>query len=133
MEDTTSNTSNTLKIYNIKSSDDIDINGILYFIPDKYISNTCTYLSTECKQLYKFIIAMYLDLLISTHKIDNIIQITLLHMNESIKTADKLICYITTGCLYISYITNIEKQILNRIPEALIVKHNPTIIEKIDA
>ena len=44
----------------IKATDDIEINGNIYFIPDKYIENR--FLSYEYKKLYKFLLAMYLDL-----------------------------------------------------------------------
>ena len=37
----------------IKATDDIEINGTIYFIPDKYIENK--FLSYEYKKLYKLI------------------------------------------------------------------------------
>ena len=117
----------------IKSTGDIEINGRVYFIPEKYISNTIINLGFEFKALYKIIIAMYLDLLIVNNKIESIITINKTHMNDACNSASKIICYITTGKLYISHIGYIENQILAKIPDYLYHKINPNIIEKIDA
>ena len=58
------------KIKKITASNDIEINGVVYFIPDKYLGNALFYLSNEHKNLYKYIIAMYLDTLIMSKKIN---------------------------------------------------------------
>ena len=114
----------------LKASDDIEINGNIYFIPDKYIENK--FLSYEYKKLYKLILVIYLDLQILSKKIDNITSITKLHISNSLVVVDKLISYIYCGKVYITNLTSIEKMILEKIPETLIQNINPHIIEKID-
>ena len=116
----------------IKANNDIDINGIVYFIPDKYLGNAISYLSNEHKNLFKYIVAMYLDTLIMTNKIENISKINKTHMNDSVFCAEKLLSYIMMGKVYITNMTNIEKIIIAKIPEYLIQKTNPNIIEKLD-
>lgn len=114
----------------IKASSDIEINGIVYFIPDKYIENK--FLSNEYKKLYKILLALYLDLQIKTNKIKNITSIDKLHINNGIIIVDKLISYIFNGKIYITNLTLLEINILEKIPEELIHNINPNIIEKID-
>ena len=128
-------TTNSSKLINIKANNDIEINGRIYFVPDKYIGNAQSYMSSEHKSLYKIIFSMYLDALITNHKIENISRITKIHINDACIFSDKLISYITTGKTYIeNYITLsiLEKTILDKIPEYLFQKINPNIIEKID-
>ena len=114
----------------IKASNDIEINGNVYFIPDKYIENK--FLSYEYKQLYKLILVIYLDLQITNNKIENIKSINKIHINNAIIIVDKLISYIFCGKIYITNLTTLEKNILDKIPENLIQNINLTIIEKIE-
>jgi hypothetical protein len=117
-------------ILKIKINDDIEINGIVYFIPDKYIENK--FLSYEYKKLYKLLLAIYLDLQLKHNKIDNITSINKIHMNSGIIIVDKIISYILTGKIYITNLTSLEKCMIDKIPESLIQNINPNIIEKID-
>ena len=114
----------------IKASDDIEINGNIYFIPDKYIENK--FLSYEYKKLYKLLLVIYLDLQIVNKKIDTITSISKLHIANGIIIVDKLISYIFCGKVYITNLTTLEKTILEKIPETLIQHINPQIIEKIE-
>jgi hypothetical protein len=118
------------KVVKIKSNTDIEINGRIYFIPDKYIDNK--HLSIEYRKLYNIIIALYLDTLINSKIINSITKITKTNFNDAIRTADKLLNYIATGKIYISHLTNNDKIILDKIPESLIFNINPNIIEKIE-
>lgn len=118
------------KITKIKASNDIELNGRIYFIPDKYIENT--FLPVEVKKLYKFCFAMYLDMLITNNKIESITNITKTHITNAIQSSDKILNYIMTGKIYIVNISLIEKNIIEKIPESLLNKINPNIIEKID-
>ena len=117
-------------IIKIKINDDIEINGIVYFIPDKYIENK--FLSYEYKKLYKLLLSLYLDLQLKHNKIDNITSINKIHINSAIIIVDKIISYILTGKIYITNLTSLEKYMIDRIPESLIQLINPNIIEKID-
>ena len=120
------------KIKKITASNDIEINGVVYFIPDKYLGNALFYLSNEHKNLYKYIIAMYLDTLIMSKKIDNISKITKKNLDDAIFFSEKIMSYIIMGKVCITNLTTTEKTIFSKIPEYLIQKSNPTIIEKID-
>ena len=122
--------SSKMSVTKIKASNDIEINGRVYFVPDKYIENT--YLPIEFKKLYKFCFAMYLDMLITNHKIENISKITKIHITNAIQSSEKILNYIVTGKVYILNISLIEKNIIDKIPESLLLKINPNIIEKID-
>ena len=77
------------------------------------------------------LLVIYLDLQIKTNKIENIINITKLHINNGIIIVDKLISYIFNGKVYTSNLTSLEKIILEKIPEELIQKVNINIIEKL--
>ena len=112
----------------LKLCDDININGRVYFLPDKYIENK--FLSYEHKKLYKFILALYLDLQITTYKIESIKSITKTHINNGIIIINKLMSYITTGQVSYIHLTSLEKTILNTIPEELINTINPNSVEK---
>lgn len=120
------------KMIKIKASSDFEVNGRIYFIPDKYMNDTIIHLGCEFQELYKIMIALYLDLQISNNKITNISKITKSHLMDSLISSNKLISYITTGSIYISHLTSIEKQIIEKIPEYLINIINPRCIEKLD-
>jgi len=133
LDNTNTNTNtNTNKIIKIKVNNDIELNGRIYFVPDKYIGNAISYLSIEHRYLYKIIFALYLDSLITNNKIENISRITKIHINDAILHSDKLISYIISGKTYIVNLSIIEKLILDKVPEYLLQKINPNIIEKID-
>ena len=112
----------------LKLCDDININGRVYFLPDKYIENK--FLAYEHKQLYKFLLALYLDLQMTTYKIESIKSITKTHINNGIIIINKLMSYITTGQVSHIHLTSLEKTILNTIPEELINTINPNSVEK---
>ena len=130
MTDTRNDTKHKNNTLKIKATDDIEINGRIYCLSDKYIENK--FLSYEYKKLYKLLLVIYIDLQITTYKIENIKSITKTHINNGIVIVDKLISYIFIGKLYISNLTTLEKTILNNIPEELIQKINLNIIEKIN-
>ena len=118
----------------IRANTDIEINGRIYFVPDKIIGNAIFYLSSEHKSLYKIIFAMYLDSLITNYKIQNISRINKNHINDANICSEKLISYILTGTLVFANLSLsiIETEILEKIPEYLLQNLNPNIIEKIE-
>jgi len=130
MTDTRNDTKHKNNTLKIKATDDIEINGRIYCLSDKYIENK--FLSYEYKKLYKLLLVIYLDLQITTFKIENIKSITKTHINNGIIIVDKLISYIFTGKLYITHLTALEKSILNTIPEELAQTINLNIIEKMN-
>lgn len=122
------NNTNTNTTTKLKLSNDININGRVYFVSDTYIENK--FLAYEHKQLYKFLLALYLDLQITTYKIESIKSITKTHINNGIIIINKLMSYITTGKVSNIHLSGLEKTILNTIPEELINTINPNSIEK---
>ena len=54
------------------------------------------------------------------------------HLMDAIEIIDKIISYIITGKLYIENVNSIERDLILSIPETLIYKLNPNIVEKID-
>jgi hypothetical protein len=113
---------------NIK--DDIEINGRIYFIPDKLIEHD--HLGFEYIKLYKFILASVIDRHLEKDPTKNITQITKLLLNNYIQSADKIFSYIITGKINIIHLSNIETDIINKLPISLIPKLNPNIVERLE-
>jgi hypothetical protein len=113
----------------IRLMDEIELNGNIYYIPNKYLEHN--FLPVEHIKLYKFIIVLFLDNHI-TNKPG--IMITKPIINNFVTAADKLFSYIITGKLYINImtLTNIEKQIIEKIPGYISNQLNTTIIEKLE-
>jgi hypothetical protein len=118
------------KTVKIRTNSDIEINGRIYFIPDKYTDDL--FISSEYKKLYNIIIALYLESLITNGNISNISKISKNHFAEAVKTADKLVNYLATGKIYIASISPIDKELLDKIPESLTFNINPNIVERIE-
>ena len=114
---------------NVKNNEDIQVNGIVFFIPEKYITNQ--FLFAEHKKLYKYLLATYLTKFIK-YKNMTINDLNKKNISDAIESIEKIITYITTGKMYIQSITGLEKEILLSIPESLIYKINPNIVEKIE-
>lgn len=110
------------KIINI---DEFIINGRIYIIPDKYIEHL--ELPYEYKKLYKFILASLID-----KNITNITNITKILLNQYIIICDKLFSFIITGKLNTIQFSNMETELINKIPVSLIPKLNPNIIERLE-
>jgi hypothetical protein len=143
---------NSKKDYkNIRHTDDIELNGKIYYIPDKYLENS--FLPLEQRKLYKYIIALFLDNYLNKYSdkhtdihIDNntdnhtekkyrekktLNKAIFLHY---ISLTDKIFSYLVTGKLYIntSGLSTIEKQIIERIPQNLVNQLNLMIVEKLE-
>ena len=117
----------------IKITDIVDINGRIYFIPDKYVE--LDNLSFEHCKLYKFILASVIDVNLEAGKITDITKITKTILNNYCNTAEKIFSYLITGKLNkltIITLSLIETSIINTIPIALIPKLNPNIVERLE-
>jgi hypothetical protein len=114
----------------IKITDIVDINGRIYFIPDKYVE--LDNLSFEHCKLYKFILASVIDVNLEVGKITDITKITKTILNNYCNTAEKIFAYLITGKLNIITLSEIETSIINKIPIALIPKLNPNIVERLE-
>lgn len=114
----------------IKITDIVDLNGRIYFIPDKYVE--LDNLSFEHCKLYKFILASVIDVNLEVGKITDITKITKTILNNYCNTAEKIFSYLITGKLNIITLSEIETSIINKIPIALIPKLNPNIVERLE-
>jgi len=111
-------------------SDDIELDGRIYFIPDKYIEHK--YLGIEHIKLYKFILASIINNHLIRKILQNITLLTQTNINNYIQICDKIFSYIITGKINtIIQLTNMDKDIINNIPTKLIPKLNLHIIETI--
>ena len=115
---------------NAHITDDIEINGCIYCIPDKYIEHK--YLGIEYIKLYKFILASIINYNLEKHILHNISSITQNNLNNYIQICDKIFSYIITGKINTIHLTNLDNDIINKIPEKLIPKLNPNIVEHIE-
>lgn len=110
----------------INITDLIEINGHIYYISDKYISNNIG-VSYENNRLYKFILASILEAeQLYNKKITNVI------MCNCVIICDKIFSYLVTGKINVINLSKLEQKIINNIPSILIPKLNSNIIEKID-
>jgi hypothetical protein len=114
----------------ITIKDDIEINGRIYFIPDKLIEHN--HLGFEYIKLYKFILASVIDNHLEKSSNKDITQITKIVLNNYIQSSDKIFSYIITGKINIIHLSNIEYDIINKLPTSLIPKLNPNIVERLE-
>ena len=114
----------------INIKDDIEINGRIYFIPDKLIEHN--HLGFEYIKLYKFILASVIDNNLEKNLIKNINQITKTILNNYIQSSDKIFSYVITGKINIINLSNIEANIIKKLPTTLIPKLNPNIVERLE-
>jgi hypothetical protein len=106
---------------------EIEINGRIYFIPDKYLENT----TIENIKLYKFILASIFDSNLEKGALD-LCKITKSILNTYIQSCDKIFAYVITGKLNNIHLTTIENNIIKHIPDTLIPKLNPNIVERLE-
>ena len=113
----------------ITITDIVELNGRIYYIPDKYIDiNSISY---EHIKLFKFILASVIDSnLISNGK--NISKLTKNNLTTYINSSNKIFSYIITGKLNIIQLSTIETNIINKLPPSVIPKLNPNIIERLE-
>ena len=122
--------SNVSKI-NIK--DEFELNGRVYFIPDKFIENThLPYLGIEYIKLYKFILASVIDNHLDKNLLKDITKITKTLLNNYIIICDKIFSHIITGKINTIHLSLIENEIISKIPDSLIPKLNPNIVERLE-
>lgn len=115
--------SNITSNITIPNRDEIEINGIIYYIPDNLINHD--HLPIEHYNLYKFLIAR----LIGTS--DSVFNSSGKHyINNITITANKLFSYILGGKIDIIKLTKSEQQIIDSIPQCIIPRINPNIIEQ---
>lgn len=110
--------------------DDIEINGRIYFIPDKYIEHK--FLGIEYINLYKFVLASIINYNIENNILQNITKLSQSILNNYIQMCDKIFSYVITGKINNIHLNKIDNYIINKIPAKLIPNLNPNIVEKIE-
>jgi hypothetical protein len=106
--------------------EDIEINGIIYFIPDNIINKN--QLSTENIKLFKLILGLVLYKYgygltneINKKKYENVLNIT-----------EKIYVYIVSGQVNKYFFNNIEEEIIKKIPNSMTSLFNTSIIDKLE-
>lgn len=121
------------KISKINIKDEFEINGRVYFIPDKFIENSnSNYLGIEYIKLFKFILASIIDNHLDKGFLKDITKITKTLLNNYIIMCDRIFSHIITGKINIINLSPIENIIIGKIPESLIPKLNPNIVERLE-
>ena len=113
----------------IRNCDSIEIDGRLYFIPDKYTVGLD--IGVEYKGLFNYILANVMHSRIRIERLD-MESIGKAHMDKYLVAAERLIAFIITGNLDNIVFTGWEKDILAAIPAYIIPKLNPLIVERLE-
>jgi hypothetical protein len=111
----------------IKNSDEINLDGVLYLIPDKYIPNLD--LGIEQQWIYKFILASVIHKQRSKVLLE---QLNKNHLDKYIIITERLFAYCITGYLDNINLTLWEQEIINKIPNTIITHLNPLISERLE-
>lgn len=128
-----SKVNNVCKVSKINIKDEFELNGRVYFIPDKFIENTQSpYLGIEYIKLYKFILASVIDNHLDKNLLKDITKITKTLLNNYIIICYRIFSHIITGKINTIHLSLIENEIISKIPDSLIPKLNPNIVERLE-
>ena len=128
-----SKVNNVCKVSKINIKDEFELNGRVYFIPDKFIENTQSpYLGIEYIKLYKFILASVIDNHLDKNLLKDITKITKTLLNNYVVICDRIFSHIFTGKINTIHLSSIENEIISKIPDSLIPKLNPNIVERLE-
>lgn len=123
----------------ISGCNEIEISGIIYYIPDTFTPDNTF---SEHRELYKFLLCQLLHSGINTSDTGDISDNTLeslqklknkKYYNKILNDTEKLYSYIITGKINTGInLSNTEKDIIAKIPIALIPKINPNVVEMLE-
>jgi len=113
----------------IRNCDHIEIEGVLYFIPERYTDNMN--LSLEHRYLFNYILAHVMHTRIRLDKL-TLETITKTHMDKYIVAAERIFAFVITGALDNMAFSEWEQNILARVPGFIIPKLNPLIVERLE-
>ena len=108
----------------IHVKDEFEINGKVYFIPDRYIPDI--EIGYEYQRLYKIILATVIDTNLNKVPVEAINKNI---MDKYVFHTDKIFSYIITGKINNISFLQWEQSIINTIPVGIIPKLNPNIVE----
>jgi len=113
----------------IRNSDGIEIDGRLYYIPEKYTAGMD--IAIEYKQLFNYILAHVMHTRIRLDKLD-MESIGKTQMDKYVIAAERIFSFVITGKLDTTAFTKWENDILAAIPSFIIPKLNPLIVERLE-
>jgi hypothetical protein len=113
----------------IRNSDNIEIDGILYYIPERYTAEMD--IALEHRYLFNYILAHVMHSRIRLDKLD-MESITKTHMDKYLATTERLFAFVITGKLDIAGFSGWENDILAGVPGFIIPKLNPLIVERLE-
>lgn len=113
----------------IRNCDNIEIAGQVYFIPDKYTVRMD--ISIEHKAVFNYLLAHVIHSRIRIERLD-MESISKAHMDKYLVAAEKMLAFIITGKLDNVIFAGWENDILAGIPEYIIPKLNPLIVERLE-
>jgi len=113
----------------IRNSDNIEIDGILYYIPERYTDGMD--IALEHRYLFNYILAHVMHSRIRLDKL-TLETITKTHMDKYLAAAERLFAFVITGKLDITSFSGWENAILARVPGFIIPKLNPLIVERLE-
>ena len=113
----------------IRNADNIEIDGILYYIPERYTDGMN--LALEHRYLFNYILAHVMHTRIRLDKLD-MESITKTHMDKYLAAAERLFAFVITGKLDNVIFSGWEQNILANVPGFIIPKLNPLIVERLE-
>ncbi len=113
----------------IRNCDNIEIDGRLYLIPDKYTGKMD--IPIEYKALFNYILAEVMHARIRLGRLE-METMGKSHMDRCLVSAEKMLAFIITGKLDNVIFAGWERDILAGIPGYIIPKLNPFIVERLD-
>ncbi len=113
----------------IRNSDNIEIDGRLYFIPERYTAEMD--IAIEHRYLFNYILAHVMHTRIRHDKL-TLETITKTHMDKYLVITERLFAFVITGKLDNVVFSGWENNILANIPAFIIPKLNPLIVERLE-
>jgi hypothetical protein len=113
----------------IRNADNIEIEGVLYFIPERYTDGMD--IALEHRYLFNYILAHVMHSRIRLDKL-KLETITKTHMDKYLATTERLFAFVITGKLDIAVFSGWEQNILANVSGFIIPKLNPLIVERLE-
>lgn len=130
----TDKNTDTHKVKKLHCYDDIEVNGRIIYIPDKYIQQD--FLSYEQMRIYKFVLAMLIDNYLtknSSNKCTKLGKLDKVAIDKLQTVADNIFSYLMMGKIVGNVNLGIlEQDIITKIPHSLFVHHNIMLCEKLE-
>ena len=113
----------------IRHCDSIEIDGNLYFISDKYTAGM--YIGIEYKKLFHFILAHVIHNRITNDSV-KMESVNKAQMDKYAIITERIFSFVITGKIDNVIFSHWENEIISSIPEFIIPKLNPFIVERLE-